>query len=86
MIEHPDLVVLGQVSVRTNETGEDIIIKELFFDDIGTRKHEHCHEVQYHQNRLYTSCRTPVKVFNELECYSSEYLPDIVYNLIYGNP
>jgi hypothetical protein len=52
---------------------------------VAVNKHESCHRFQAKHNHLY-SCNQKLFLFiNEMFCYSSEYLPDKVYNKIYLN-
>ena len=87
-LENPELRVLGRVSYQIINNTKNIT-KEIFIEEEDehfkkTNKHECIHINQAMQNRLYTSCRTPIKIINEIEAYTFSYLPDFIFNPIYG--
>jgi len=56
----------------------------IFYNTTSVNLHEQCHQHQYSVGRMY-SCSNKVFLYmNEMFCYSSEYLPNKIYNLIYN--
>lgn len=81
---------LGYYTAGTyNYTSGNITINLTYItieESKGTLKHEHCHQIQHSQGRSAQWCRPRYFVtMNEVECYFSEYLPDCIYKLRYGD-
>lgn len=51
-----------------------------------TIKHELCHVKQHERGYFSQECSHPYqKILSEVECYSTEYIPMKIYNLLYYN-
>jgi len=65
-----------------NSTYQEII---LYSEDKAILKHEYIHYIEYLSGRL-GDCSMPFRIYeNELEAYIGMYLPDKIYQFIYGN-
>jgi len=80
ILEDYNLFIGGETTYY-NKTNITIV---LYYDDPSIEKHENCHLIQFQRNFPSQSCEHKVsKYLAEVECYTVENFPNIIYDKLY---